>query len=324
MRKFLFSTLVVSLLCLIIRPSAFSWGFFAHKRINRMAVFTLPPEMIGFYKKHIDFIAEHAVDPDKRRFRNVNEAPRHYIDIDHFGVSPFDSMPQQWSKAVEKYSEDTLKAHGILPWHLERMLNSLTDAFKEKDAQKILHVSADLGHYLADAHVPLHTSQNHDGQLTNQKGIHSFWESRIPELKADGYDYFVGRAGYIDKPKDAIWKIIKTSHAEVDSVLTFEAKLNGEYAQDKKYSFVNKGKKTVKSYSEGYTLAYDKMLNGMVERRMRSAIHMIGSFWYTAWVNAGQPDLGKLDDKTVHDPVVKKEDSVAVRIGSEILKGHEE
>ncbi len=27
------------------------WGFFGHKRINRMAVFTLPPEMMVFYKK---------------------------------------------------------------------------------------------------------------------------------------------------------------------------------------------------------------------------------------------------------------------------------
>ena len=35
-------------------------------------------------------------------------------------------------------------------------------------------------------------------------------------------------------------------------------------------------------------------LNGMVERRMRQSIHTIASFWYTAWVHAGQPDLKKL------------------------------
>jgi hypothetical protein len=323
-RKTFLAILIMLFLCLLITPFAFSWGFFAHKRINRMAIFTLPPEMIGFYKKHIDFIAEHAVDPDKRRFRNEDEAPRHYIDIDHFGISPFDSMPHQWTKAAEKYTEDTLKAHGILPWHLERMLISLTNAFKEQEAQKILHVSAELGHYLADAHVPLHTSKNHDGQLTNQKGIHAFWESRIPELKADTYDYFTGRAEYIDKPQETIWKIIKASHAAVDSVLTFEAKLNEQFGADKKYSFETKGKKTVKNYSEAYTQAYDEMLNGMVERRMRSAIYMIGCFWYTAWVNAGQPDLNKLDDKAIKDPQVKKQDSVAVKIGAKLLKGHEE
>ena len=43
-----------------------SWGFWAHKRINRLAVFTLPPEMIVFYKTHLEYVTEHAVDPDKR------------------------------------------------------------------------------------------------------------------------------------------------------------------------------------------------------------------------------------------------------------------
>ena len=32
----------------------------------------------------------------------------------------------------------------------------------------------------------------------------------------------------------------------------------------------------------------------MVERRMRLAIISVASFWYTAWVNAGQPDLTDL------------------------------
>ena len=31
----------------------------------------------------------------------------------------------------------------------------------------------------------------------------------------------------------------------------------------------------------------------MVERRMRQSIFAVASFWYTAWVNAGQPDLTK-------------------------------
>jgi hypothetical protein len=36
------------------------------------------------------------------------------------------------------------------------------------------------------------------------------------------------------------------------------------------------------------------MLNGMIERRMRLSIASIASFWYTAWVNAGQPNLHAL------------------------------
>ena len=37
------------------KHEAKSWGFYGHKKINRMAVFTLPPEMLGFYKKHIEY-----------------------------------------------------------------------------------------------------------------------------------------------------------------------------------------------------------------------------------------------------------------------------
>ena len=51
-----------------------NWGFWAHRRINRMAVFTLPPEMIAFYKKNIEYLTEHAVDPDKRRYATRHEA----------------------------------------------------------------------------------------------------------------------------------------------------------------------------------------------------------------------------------------------------------
>ena len=101
-----------------------SWGFYAHKRINRMAVFTLPPELFTFYKKHIEFLTEHAIDPDKRRYASKGEAERHYIDIDHYvhnGEDPFDVVPKRWKDAVEKFSEDTLKAYGIVPWHIQRV-----------------------------------------------------------------------------------------------------------------------------------------------------------------------------------------------------------
>ncbi len=69
------------------------------------------------------------------------------------------------------------------------MLARLTTAFKNKDPAKILKLSAELGHYIADFHVPLHASSNHNGQYTNQKGIHGFWESRIPELLAQPETY---------------------------------------------------------------------------------------------------------------------------------------
>lgn len=316
--------LVAGIVFLFPKQEAKSWGFYGHRRINRMAVFTLPPEMFGFYKKHIEYITDHAVDPDMRRYSVQEEAPRHYIDIDHYGPNCFDSVPRYWKKAVAKYSEDTLQAYGIVPWWIDMMTYRLTEAFKEGNVDKILRLSAELGHYVGDAHVPLHTTENYNGQMTNQVGIHGFWESRVPEQFGDNYDYFVGRAAYVESPINTAWEIVKVSHSEVDSVLSFEANLNASTTPDKKYAFENRGNTTIKTYSEDYTTAYSTMLNGMVERRMRAAIIMVGSLWYTAWVNAGQPDLTKLEDKQVSDSAKKaqEEEEYLWKNGKIKPKGH--
>ncbi len=285
---------LVTVIILLVPANANSWGFWAHQRINRMAVFTLPPQMISFYKENIEFITTHAVDPDKRRYSDPNEAPHHYIDLDHYGTFPFDSVPRYWDAAVKKYGEDSLNRHGIVPWYLQLELFRLTEAFKEKSKWKILHYSADIGHYIADAHVPLHCTSNYNGQLTNQLGIHAFWESRVPELFGDQYDYFVGKAEYIEHPADKIWKTVFASSAEVDSVLNTEKILSEKFSSDQKYTFDERGNKSVRDYSGDFSSAYQAMLNNMEERKMRTAIIMVGSFWYTAWVNAGKPDLGSL------------------------------
>ena len=296
MSKKIIYILLISIITTGVVYKATGWGFAAHKRINQMAVFTLPPGMIGFYKKNIDFITEHAVDPDMRRYANPDEAPRHYIDVDRYGDHPFDSLPMYWNDAVAKYGEDTLKAHGIVPWHIQVMSQRLTKAFKDKNAELILHYSADIGHYIGDAHVPLHCTSNYNGQQTNQVGIHGFWESRVPEIFFDDYDYLTGRAEYIEKTQQQAWKFIRGSFAAKDSVLLFEKELSSRFSPDRKYSYEERGGNNTKVYSREFTTEYSKMLDGMVERRMRESILAVGSFWYTAWVNAGSPDLENIGE----------------------------
>ena len=316
------ATIVISVIY-----KADSWGFAAHKRINHMAVFTLPPGMIGFYKKNIDFITEHAVDPDMRRYANPDEAPRHFLDVDRYGEHPFDSLPIYWNDAIKKYGEDSLKLHGIVPWHINVMLSRLTNAFKEKNVERILNYSADIGHYIGDAHVPLHCTANYNGQLTNQVGIHGFWEGRIPELFYDEYDYLTGRCIYIEKPQQEAWNFIKGSYAAKDSVLLFERELSNRFSADRKYSFEEHGNSNVKVYSREYSEAYSKMLDGMVERRMRESIFAVGSFWYTAWVNAGSPDLDNMGEYKASDDFKKQQAEERKKFqerGSQPVKGHSE
>ncbi|GAB3536928.1 hypothetical protein GCM10027443_28530 [Pontibacter brevis] len=280
------------LLTLLLPHLSYSWGFFAHQRINRLAVFTLPPEMIGFYKKHIRYITENAVNPDRRRYAVEWEAPRHYIDLDVYGDSALYKLPRFWQQAVEQYTEDTLQAYGIVPWHISLMKYQLTQAFKARDLDLILRLSTELGHYVADACVPLHTTQNYNGQLTGQRGIHAFWESRLPELFSGNYDFFVGQAQYIEQPQLRAWDLIASAHTALDSVLLFEKQLTQAFDEEKKYSFEVRNNLTTRVYSRAFSQAYSDKLNGQVERQMRLAIRTIAGYWYTAWVDAGQPDLG--------------------------------
>lgn len=290
------SLFIIVLLGLII--PAFGWGFFAHKLINRLAVFTLPEQLLLFYKNNIEYITEHAADADKRRYSVTEEACRHYIDLDYYEKTvPIDTVPKYWKEAVAKYTEDTLNAYGIVPWYIHLMKIRLTEAFKEKDIDKILKLSADIGHYIGDAHVPLHSTMNYNGQMTNQHGIHGFWESRLPELFSNDYDFFVGRARYIKNVQLAAWAASEGSFAAMDSVLSFEITLNKSFGEDRKYAYEQRGQTQVKTYSKEYSKTYHDMLGDQVERRMRASIAMVGSIWYTAWVDAGQPDLTNLTAK---------------------------
>jgi len=302
--------------------SSIPWGFYAHKEINYIACFTLPPEMFGFYKQNIGYIQEFSVRADQRRYAVDDEAPRHYIDLDHYEtLAPIDTMPMQWDSAVAKYSEATLLEYGIVPWHIMKVKAWLTKAMKERDYEKIIKLSADLGHYIADAHVPLHTTENYNGQLTNQHGIHGLWESRLPEIFATTYDFYTGKAVYLRAPLSTIWQTVAESFAAKDSVLAMERELTLRMPNTK-YSFESKGATTVKVYSREFSSAYHSALNQMVERRMKKAIFMVGCFWYTAWVDAGQPDL----EFTVKQRIDLQPqlDSLAKLMQGETIKGRME
>lgn len=200
-------------------------------------------------------------------------------------------LPRRWSEAVALLSEDTLNAHGILPWHLERSFWQLVEAFQQRQTGRILKLSADIGHYLGDAHVPLHTTANYNGQLTGQQGIHGLWEALIPERFGEGYDYWVGQAVLWRSVQDTIWAIIYETHGLVEQVLDAEREATAKVGEAHKFTYRERGRQTVRTYSEEFLQVYHGLLEGMVERQLRRAVQRLASFWYTAWHLAGRPNL---------------------------------
>jgi hypothetical protein len=220
------------------------------------------------------------------------------------------------------YSKDSIHAYGIVPWWIQIMKGKLVKAFKDKDVYTILKTSAEIGHYIGDAHVPLHACKNHNGQYTNQHGIHGFWESRVPELMAEtAFNFWIGKADYIKNPLMFMWDRIMESAVAADTVLQFEKTLSQHFAPDKKFAFEYRNGVLIRQYSSAYTLAYNALLNDMVERRMRQSIYATASFWYSAWVDAGQPDLSQLKEQAFSEIEKKEMDLLEKEWRSGKIKG---
>ena len=288
--------------------NVFGWGFHAHKIINKNAVYLLPNNpLFGFFKKNIEYLSESAVNADKRRYVFAEEAPRHYIDLDSYTLMGFKTLPKYHSEIKKIVANDTLTKHGILPWHINDVQQNLTKAFASKDAKWILKTAADLGHYVADAHVPLHTTHNYDGQFSNQKGIHALWETRLPELYSRKYDYLIGKAEYINDVQKQAWEAVNISHNALDSVFKFETDASAITGEEFKYAFEEKNASTIRTYSKEFSKIYADKLNGQVERQLRNAIKMLADLWYTSWIDAGQPDLSTLEKEIKSSDEFQKE-----------------
>lgn len=310
-------TLYFILLTFILSPfhKKQKWGFFGHRKINELAIYTLPPELGEFYKLNSEQLIELAVAPDQRRYIVPEEGANHYIDLDEYDSLP---LPKYWNEAVDRYGEELLRSQGIVPWNTYFVYHRLVKAMSAHDYERIVRLSADLGHYVADAHVPLHTTSNYNGQLTGQTGIHAFWESRLPELYFDSYDLFSGRAVYIDDVQAELWKIVMQSHVLVDSVLNLEALTTQKVGEDKKYTYIIRGKRPVRAPSEYFCRVYNQDGGGLVEQRMRQAIISVGSLWLTAWIDAGAPDLNS--DEIA---VINASDSVTFKKVDATIRSHD-
>ena len=285
---------------ILLAPILISWGMYGHEHINRAAVLALPSPLQTFFYNHIDFITLESTVPDLRKYtlEDKSERPRHYIDLENYGK--LDSLPHSYAEAKKKFDEKFLQRNGILPWYIQKMMDKLTKAFRDKRKTEILFLAADLGHYIADAHMPLHTSVNHDGQTANQEGIHALWEAHLPELYGETYNFYVGQAKYVDDIEKETWRIVKESNSLADTLLLADKELRILFPADKIFLTDNEGKIAINKFDSpihtlDYAQKYNQKLKRMVEKQMRLAILATANYWYTAWVNAGKPDLSELD-----------------------------
>ncbi|HVZ55014.1 MAG TPA: zinc dependent phospholipase C family protein [Chitinophagaceae bacterium] len=282
------------------------WGFLVHRTINQLAVYALPRPMRFFFFENRRSLAENAPRPDQRRSTDPTEGSKHFIDLEAYGDSAAWKMPLHWEDAVRQYGRDTLLKYGYVPYQVQATKDQLTRAFRAGNRDSILFYAADLGHYIADAHVPLHTTINYDGQLTNQRGIHDLWETSVPELAMDSYRLTSRhQATYLPDPAAAIWQSVRESHALLDQLFSTERDLSRSYPDSAKYRMEFRWGKERRFYSQAFTRDYNARLGATINRQLIRSAEQVADFWYTAWVDAGKPDLSGLLQTPVN-PAQKK------------------
>ena len=269
-----------------------SWGFLAHKTLQQIAIYPLPADLGLFFYANQDYIVQQSIRPDVRRKDDKTEDSKHYLDMDAdvFGPNYRTDIPHDFKLAVAKYSIDSLRKEGLVPWEVNRVYGRLVHAFKNEMRDSVLFYAADLGHYVADAHVPLHTTKNHDGQLTNQKGMHVLWESLVPEAQLKNYALFQPKGPeYIAKPQDFIFQILLESHAMLPEMFAAETEVRKTLGEEKSFKMVERYGKTLRYYTDEFILAYGNKLGTSIPNRMIQSSQRVTSFWYSAWKDAGSP-----------------------------------
>ncbi len=282
-------------LALLAVSTAGAWGFFGHRLITQVAVYRLPGSMQPFYYRHLTELVRQSTAPDERRATDPDEAGKHFIDMDHYSEdNPFGKVPQEYSAAVEKFTADTLKKYGTVPWVIAETTTQLTEAFRQRDTVAIVKLSAELGHYVGDAFVPLHTTINYDGQLTNQTGLHSLWESALPETYIADYNITYQPAAYVKDPLAEAWTTVQRSYGFLTETFDRAGKVEKTMPGPERYTFAHRYGKTQRRYSDAFAAGYEKEVGGMVANRLKLAPTLVASLWLTAWQDAGKPDLNQL------------------------------
>ncbi len=252
-----------------------AWGGRANRLAVRWAVDTLPPSMRAYFNAQSNFLLAHVNDPTEWMQKDRYEQMRHYIFLDKYGLFPYLDLPHSYTSAVKKYGANKIKANGVLPWQIGEYSLKLTQAMKAGNWSEAREDAAVLGYYVSDAHDPLHTTQNYDGQMTGQAGLAERFGTQLFDRYSHFFIFRPAKAVKIDDPTEYAFQMVLESHTWVDQILFADRS-----ALD-----------SLPGYNDDYYDRFYSLIGSIVMHEISSAAHDIGSYWYTAWLNAGRPAL---------------------------------
>ncbi len=268
--------LALAAVALLAPGLAFAWGANAQRLITNKAVDTLPPDLRPYMDANRNFLVQHSTDPLELLVKNpAAERRNQVLMLDRYGKFPFASLPRSYKAAAAKFGRARLEVNGLLPWQIGVYNEKLTNAFRARNWDEVRLNAALLAAYVAAVHDPFNTTENFDGHLSGQPGVNIRFGTSLVDRYSLFFPLRPNDAVYIRDPTDHAFDACLGAHSWLENVLLSDLRARaglGDYTDD--------------YYDRFYNLA-----GAVVIRQLSDAATDVGSYWLTAWINAGRPAL---------------------------------
>lgn len=287
------SVVAAGLSTLAVAGTAAAWGAAGHEMIGRVAAEGLPSSMPRFFTGAADQLAYLNPEPDRWReseLREMDEAYKydHYIDLENVPAGALDA-PDRFAFLEALYAagiEDPEVAVGFLPYRMIELQQRLTVGFagwrragsdRERAwiEQRILNDAGVLGHYVADASNPHHSTIHFNGwssDVPNPEGyttegdFHWRFESDFVDAHITAAELSAAAPDgvqEIDDVRAAVFAFIQQTHDQVVPLYELEKRLGFDPES-----------------------APDRALERFTLDRLAAGAGMLRSLWYAAWVDS--------------------------------------
>ena len=252
-----------------------AWGRNGHRLVVNKAIDTLPPDIRAFFESNRALLVQHVTDPLDALAKTPAERHNHFIQFDKYGRFPFEALPRNYKSAVMKFGKTKLDVNGLLPWQIGVYSEKLTEALKAGKWDEARLDAAILANYVSEAHDPFNTTDNLDGRLSRQNGVNERFGTALIDRYSSFFPMRPNDAMFISDPTDRAFEACLSSHSWLETILLAD----------------RKARQGENSFTDEY---YDRFYNqaaAILIRQLSDAATDVGSFWLTAWINAGRPPL---------------------------------
>ena len=275
MNRLLGALLLLLLGVLVILPASFGWGEVALRVITEKAIDTLPDEMLPFFQNNRSFLVQHANEAAAAEAKNLPPSNNGFIELDHYGPFPFTALPRSYTDAVMKFGKRSVASRGQLPWEIGLYSKKMTDALHAHSWEDAKVSAATLAYYVAAAHDPFKTTTNSDGKLSDQMGVNERFGVGLVERFQGFFFMRPNEAVFIRDPTDHAFEICLSAHSWLQIILLADRRAH----------------EGLPAYNDEYYDRFYAQAGAVLIRQLTDASTDIGSYWMTAWINAGRPTL---------------------------------